>query len=902
MPTQLVAGLRRSALAALLAGTVLIPLAARPPHRAAASVRDAAPPAGTDLYRLDTDRGHYLQGENGNTRLELYNSPVGNPGVQSGWHPRDLHLVTSAPGTLKPADTPFQLSLAATSGAAALAAMTNEDGVRLDVGLATIGGTQPAAVTGQVNDDAITYTAPVPSHPSDVTLRATAAGIDARVVIHNSGAAGPFAFSIVPDARARLLQDPDGAVRVTRAITDHLDDGVTPIVITQTEFIAGRPSVIDSGPDPVAAVTSGPVAATLSSAADGPQKLTLSIDQAWLHDARRVFPLYLDLPIATAESAVHSGMAGTVNSCTPDAPALQTDVVVGAQGGCTYHGQLSFDLTSLPYDTPIVSATLRLHTPDQVGPTGVQVFANTSPATDTLFSPTSWDQPSWNTAPAIAPNASGVSQSGSAGHEQAWDVTDLVRQWVSNARTNGGLTLIGSAVPVRFSSAFGRDGNRPTLAPSLDITYAQRPNNPALVDHPPHPSSGHQSVTPYLDTNAATIYGVAGDFAADYYASGSPYGGCAFVCGGVLDEKAVANAQNLGGGLGGSYVRLGVSLKCWQSQGAIDSSWWSTSGPNSANPYNIGQPADLIYTAGTEGLIPVVNILPPQSTCYGMSPLQWKAEVVNFVNYMQTAYPHNATIYFEVGNEENYNANLYNLNNYQFVFGAVAQGLQSQLDSYGFTSYHILTGGMLNPTAYFNSTGSCTAPNGDVNATDASNAIMKAENSYNVSSAHLGVAVHPYHYDTNESYYWRNYYYQYGYGPSGGNNSYAGTCGDLGGMVSLWQGLFPGMPLVFTEINWTTSFPSGNCSDFTGCEGTYLVDLFTWLADHQNFSNTSIRVLVYRGADKSVAPNTTKQDLGLYQRDGSDKTVVIGACNNGAVLGSHSIASNYYNLRSGACY
>lgn len=59
---------------------------------------------------------------------------------------------------------------------------------------------------------------------------------------------------------------------------------------------------------------------------------------------------------------------------------------------------------------------------------------------------------------------------------------------------------------------------------------------------------------------------------------------------------------------------------------------------------------------------------------------------------------------------------------------------------------------------------------------------------------------------------------------------------------------------------------------------------------------------MYRRADKSVAPNTTKQDLGLYQRDGSDKTVVIGACNNGAVLESHSIASNYYNLRLGACY
>lgn len=139
---------------------------------------------------------------------------------------------------------------------------------------------------------------------------------------------------------------------------------------------------------------------------------------------------------------------------------------------------------------------------------------------------------------------------------------------------------------------------------------------------------------------------------------------------------------------------------------------------------------------------------------------------------MHTYYQNNFSIYFEVGNEENYHGTLYGLNNYQYVFGIVAQALQSKLNSYGFTNYHILTSGMLNPTAYFNSTGSCTAPGNDVNVADASNAIIKAENDYGVSAARLGVAVHPYHYNTNESGYWQNYYTQYR--GTSGTNGYAG--------------------------------------------------------------------------------------------------------------------------------
>jgi len=902
MSEHLVARLRRSFLAALLVGSALAPLATGPAHRvAAAPVRDAAPPAGTDLYHLDSDTGHYIQGEGDHTRLELYNNPVGNPDFKRGWHLRDLRLVPSATsGKLTPADVHFGLQLAAASGGPALASLTNEDGVGLDIGLASLSGAQPAAVAGQVGDDAITYTMPAASRPSDVSLRATVSGVDARVVLHGPKEAGPFVFSLTPDARAGLVQDPSGVVRVTQAITDYLDDGVTPVVVTQTEFIAERPILRDSDTSAASVATGGPVTMTLSPGAAGPGQagqLTLAVDPAWLRDPRRVFPVRLDLPIATGEAAGHSGTLGTVSSCAPDMPALRTDVVVGVEGGCTYHGLLFFDLLPLRYDTPIVSATLRLHTPDQTGPTGVQVYPNTSPLTDTVYRPRSWEQPSWNTAPAIAPGVNGIDQSASRGHEQVWDVTSLVRGWVSAPRTNAGLTLVGAGTLALFSSALGAGRGTPDAAPSLDIVYAPRPANPAFVDHPPHLASAQtQTVNPNLDAGAGSIYGVAGDFLPDYYAtSGTPYPNCgSSACGGVTDETSVAFGQNLGG-IGGSYVRIGASLQC--TGGAVSPGYWDTS---SANPTIQGTIKDLIYTAGREGLIPVINFLPPGVSCPSLSIRQWGYEAQNFVDYMHAYYPTNATLYFEVGNEENFHRNLYFYGLYNYVFGNVAQGLQSKLDGYQFSSYHILTSGMLEPTA----SNSCTDDAGNNNIGIAASAIGEAETGYGVSSAHLGVAVHPYHYNTSESGYWQNYYTQYG--GANGHNGPAGPCSDLEAMYFLWLGQFPGMPLVFSEINWTdhpadhlpgcTRTNCNNCSDAAGCEGSYLVDLFTWLQDHgASAPNSLVRVLVYRGADKDVP-------LGIFGPSGQDKFVTVPNCLYNAVNGRHTLANDYYYLRTGACY
>ena len=266
------------------------------------------------------------------------------------------------------------------------------------------------------------------SSPNDISLRSTESGLDVRIVLHTAAEAGSIVLALTPDPRAHLSQAMSGAIEATRPITRYGDNG-QPLVTIQPEYIIAPPIARDSSADVTASALTAAVTTTLTPSASSRQDVTLIIDPMWVHAAHRAFPVQVDVPIATAYSAVDSGTFGTVTSCAPTTRAPQTDVVVGMVDGCAYHGEVSFNTSSLHYDTTIVSATLHLYTPRQTGATSVRIYANTPPSSTVAYQPASWAQPSWSSAPAIALGAAGIAQSGSNGqHEQSWDVTSLVQQ------------------------------------------------------------------------------------------------------------------------------------------------------------------------------------------------------------------------------------------------------------------------------------------------------------------------------------------------------------------------------------------------------------------------------------------------------------------------------------------
>jgi hypothetical protein len=125
-------------------------------------------------------------------------------------------------------------------------------------------------------------------------------------------------------------------------------------------------------------------------------------------------------------------------------------------------------------------------------------------------------------------------------------------------------------------------------------------------------------------------------------------------------------------------------------------------------------------------------------------------------------------------------------------------------------------------------------------------------------------------------------------------------------VIPEWTGTsFPGMPFIFTEDNWATQpkIETACTSLETGCPGTYLDDLFTWLYDtnEANPATSPVRMAWYTGAD-------VDQPLGIYYPLGQEKVFTTPDCPNvPAAQGKQFISNNYYNLEyystsTGFCY
>jgi len=847
----------------------------------------------------------------------------------------------------------------------------------------TVAGTDTIAASitnasgGVVSANPVTVTwAPTPV--ADLSLRAIATGLDVRLVLQNATSAGPFTLALAQAPGVQTFQDASGVVRVTQPVTRY-DDSGSPYVITPTEYLAQVPIATDSGADPAAPVNTGPATTSVVLTTANNTYLALNVDPTWLHDPHRVFPVTVDLPIATGSAYVDSGLVGSVNSCAPTAAAPPTDLVVGVENGCTYNGQGYFDLSSVPYDAPIASATLRLYTPSQTGTTGVQLYQNAPPATGSDPA----QPPSWSSAPAVVTSTAPIAQGGSTGHWQSWDVTGLVKQWVRDGASNGGVTLQSAGTPVRFAGSLGTASADPSLAPYLDITYGtgvsgmsgMTMNAATTANATPGPfNDGAQTI--YGESGSYTIHGEAGmsqcssaphpDVTCPSIITGQYYGN--------LEPKAVKNK------LGGQYIRFNVQLACPSySQYGISTYapgrvWWNTNFDNplkdsngkivldsGGHPIvsalnNEGDAGSIIVAAVKyDNEIPIIELTPNGGCPSDMKPLLWYKQAQDFVQYLYALIGTSRMVYFEIGNEPNGSSfrgytdgqeydgvdaldakpgqKADGAYHYPDVFAAATHGIQSAV-AQG-SPYRILTGGMAAPTADRTRDIGCSGAYFTSNVVVAGNAIRAAGQLFNaqkaqaygipagpiVVSANLGVAVHPYGYDTPGGRYWKNYHTTFNaYDPADPNQqkrhlnapSPKSTCERLDFMLSTWRNTrnIPGnIPVIFTETNWSSDhYPA------TPAEGTYLADLFTWMYDHDYLyhtrtpSNSPLRVLVFRGSD---APG---DNLGIYKNDGSDKpadatsntgaAIPLPACRTSAIKPgvSYSIAHNYYWLRYAACY
>jgi hypothetical protein len=98
---------------------------------------------------------------------------------------------------------------------------------------------------------------------------------------------------------------------------------------------------------------------------------------------------------------------------------------------------------------------------------------STQPKADFTVPPNpSYEPPTWTAMPP-ATGAVAIPTQPSTGPWQSWDVTGLVRNWISQgAAGNGGLVLSSAGEPEQFAGSRGVGETTPSLAPYLDVTFA----------------------------------------------------------------------------------------------------------------------------------------------------------------------------------------------------------------------------------------------------------------------------------------------------------------------------------------------------------------------------------------------------------------------------------------------
>lgn len=835
------------------------------PHSARRTA-SVAPPTQPVIGR-NTATEHHTSDGLGYARVDLYNAPVGTVDVQ-GWHVRDLHTgPSSVSGFITPLRVPFSLRIANHGHAASLATLTNETGVTLGVGMTTSISTT-ATATHTVGIQTVA--------PSDVSIHPTLSGADIRVVTHSSADSAAVTLSLSPDPRASVWQDTDGTIRITRVITTYGDDGITPVPIIQTEYAVQQPIAIDNSHADRIAQRVGPASAHLVTTVTGAPTMRVAVDPAWLAAPDRTFPVTLDIPLATGYGSIDTTPFATVDSCAPSQSTPLPEVEVGTEGDCTQRGVLGINLSSLLPGTPVAQATLQLYTPDTVGSTPVSIYPS-----DAQARMPSHDSVRWDTTPHIASGAVGVAESATEGHWHSWDVTAIVQRWINDPRDAGEFLLKSDAAPITFSSASGVGSDDPTVAPVLHITYGAASTSPAAIDD-----------------HAQSIYGVSGAF-----------GSCgteATVC-----KDLTTNIAAVASRLQGQFIRIAAPLAC-ASALPLRTDYWDS----------IYQQMQAAYDA-TPTVYPVINFTPPaiSATCPALSPQDWATELGDFLGHISTSAVIMAdpipTTYFEIGNEPNYTPLIprYSDVNGTFIYPqlfaaaahALAQGLTPTVTGRVWTSYRILTGGMLSPDAVDDH--SCIYPVVHADALETTEAAIAAAtagtNGDTINPGVLGVAIHPYGYATS------------GFdnvaaaeGKSGSN--VVGECSDIGKMNSVWQQHFPGMPIVYTEVNYaTTRIPPTDPQDpYIPLTGAYLVDLFSYLQDTGEADATisPLRVMWFRGNDVVESdPNSggapARDVLGLWKTDGSDKNYLAHTCHlNVGPLAPLPEATYYALLRHNSCY
>jgi RHS repeat-associated protein len=421
--------------------------------------------AGVELpgERTATSRTYSLS--DGQRRVELFQTPVNFKDGKGEWKPIGSALEQQAGGALSNAANSFELTLPAQMGTGSVRLAEDGDWVSYRL----LGN---ATTTAKLEGDATATYSAGPGVSFDLTSVPT--GVKEQIELADPSQPTRFEFELQSSAGLKPSLTEDGSVEFQSANGDFFAQLPAPVAFDA------------SGPQPSDA---GNASYSLERAADGSWRLGVEVEESWLAQPDRRFPVVIDPSVTmTGQTSEcwfsNQPTASPLSGCAPSWAAFWASHK--PKESLTTHSVIKINsLTGVPAGASITKATLALYAPSAATNTkGLQI----SRALKT------WNAPTWSkysgylswTTPGGDYNTDGKAEvlTAQRGSGAGWweftstGFTELLRGWTMGLIANQGVLLrqVDESSPncttepaacepkdVGFVSAGGTSGQRPKV-------------------------------------------------------------------------------------------------------------------------------------------------------------------------------------------------------------------------------------------------------------------------------------------------------------------------------------------------------------------------------------------------------------------------------------------------------
>jgi RHS repeat-associated protein len=410
---------------------------------------DRAPALGDELPALRTRTSRTYAAEDGERVAQIFPGPVNYRDEAGSWQAIDSSLVASPVSGYAARNRANDWTVDLPQELAARPVRVSRGDASVEFSL------QGGRGAPTVQDRAGTYSDALPG--VDVRYDVLPQALKETLLLANAGAGSTFRFS-VQTSPGLTAREAHGGVEFMRG--DTVAMSVPAPVVWD--------SAADAREERRARFDLAPVA--------GGYELTLSVDEQWLKDPARAWPVSVDpylVPSPTRDCTIKSGSPST-SFC--GASTLQ----VGWDGSSDHRALMYFDLSGLPEQVNITDAYIALYITGQS--TGNFKYQSLLPVTRSWTNNVTWNSYDGTNAWVTAGGEIGSPSADTSGIPSGsnvwsyWNQNSLAQEWHDGGSTNHGVVLKNqvdhSTNNVVSYASF--DNTNASLRPYMSVNYAPR--------------------------------------------------------------------------------------------------------------------------------------------------------------------------------------------------------------------------------------------------------------------------------------------------------------------------------------------------------------------------------------------------------------------------------------------